>query len=145
MKDPRHGVLVPLIAVPFLMLPFLGCTPTQGAGDSSAFSSVFGAEKATNADVSYPTEAFVLEHGYPTNAQGQTYGPPTGDFWPDLMLAEGNNGVQGYVYTSDLTGEPPTTIEEALARNPDEPFDIPVYKSDGITVIDTFTVNGSAL
>ena len=83
--------------------------------------------------------------GYPINAEGQAYGPSPGPGHdqtegPDLILVEGNDGVIGYVYTTDLMGSEPTTVVEAIEDSSGLPHDIPVYESDGTTVIGTFTV-----
>lgn len=80
---------------------------------------------------------------YSVNEAGRTYGSGSGrdiEEQPDLVLVEGNDGVVGYVYTDDLWGKEPSSIEEALEGNSELPRDIPVYESDGVTVIGTFTI-----
>lgn len=80
---------------------------------------------------------------YSVNEAGQTYGSGSDRVFeeqPDLVLVEGNDGVVGYVYADDLWGEEPTSIEEALESNSELPRDIPVYESDGVTAIGTFTI-----
>lgn len=62
---------------------------------------------------------------------------------PDLIKAVGNEGKVGYVKSDDLNyGDDVSTPDEALnfvaAQNPTRT--IPVYMSDGETVIDLFTV-----
>lgn len=84
---------------------------------------------------------------YPINEQGQTYGEgpflPGKTKEPDLVKAENEDGVVGYIKTSDL---------ESGAASPEEAMEyqesikslnsrfIPMYKSDGITVIGEFKV-----
>jgi hypothetical protein len=78
-----------------------------------------------------------------TNANGQTYGTikPDGSR-PDLMLAYARNGRIGYVDIRDLEADRPTSLTEppvTTARS------IPVYESDGETVIGEFVIEpGSA-
>ena len=91
-----------------------------------------------------PTYERIAQDGYPVNELGLTYGPSdVADYYnqPDLALVEGNDGVVGYVYTSELWGPEPTSIEEALASQREGPYTVLVYESDGVTVIGTFTAN----
>ena len=82
---------------------------------------------------------------YPVNANGQTYGSDltaelTGET-PDLVLVEGDNGVTGYAYAKDLEGPAFSSPEEAVAYvKSHESLTIPVYASDGITVLGSFTM-----
>lgn len=95
-----------------------------------------------------------VEGNYAVNENGQTYGvsvdSPYIEDVPDLQLAEGDNGITGYVYTYDLIfKDMPANPEEAVAmmearaeakaNGTYEPKVINVYESDGVTVIDTFT------
>ncbi|ABS03863.1 hypothetical protein [Kineococcus radiotolerans] len=84
-----------------------------------------------------------------TNANGDTYGvsKTDGSGDPDLIAvaAQTSTGEQGYVYARDLqAGQPtPTSPEEAATwaqNHPATPHDIPVYASDGSTVIGQFEV-----
>ena len=62
-----------------------------------------------------PTEEWILEHGYPTNDLGETYGPDVSDDIPspDLTLAyDWREGVRGYVRQSELDAGCPQTLEE---------------------------------
>ena len=72
-----------------------------------------------------------------TNANGLTYGSDmlveNGSDTPDLILAIGTDGSEGYVYAGDVYGE---YDEDALSSR----F-IPLYKEDGVTVIGTFEVS----
>lgn len=85
---------------------------------------------------------------YLTNEQGQTYGPRPDTFEhvedPDLLEAIGENGIIGYVKLSDLDSNV-SSPEEALtyqesAEN-SEYISIPLYNSDGETVIGEFRMN----
>lgn len=66
---------------------------------------------------------------------------------PDLILVEGVEGEEGYVYASDFDGgELPANPEEAAAITGKDPVFIPVYLADGMTQIDVFkiTFDGAA-
>lgn len=58
---------------------------------------------------------------------------------PDLILAEGSNGEIGYVRTEDINDSSVTTPEEAILKMKNATTSvIPLYSSDGITVIGSF-------
>ena len=96
---------------------------------------------------------------YSVNQFGQTYGSAlyadTFDERPDLMAAIGDDGVAGYIYTDDLKSENPKTPAEAVARQ--EMYEalianwdgqeaivvrtIPLYESDGRTVIGDYNIS----
>lgn len=57
---------------------------------------------------------------------------------PDLILAIGTNGKEGYVRAEDLNSEV-NTLEEALMYVPAD-FEIPLYEEDGETIIGSFLV-----
>ncbi|MBR3083572.1 MAG: hypothetical protein IKH03_03250 [Oscillospiraceae bacterium] len=89
-----------------------------------------------------------VEQNYQLNERGQTYGsvdtnvPPEEQVLPELISAIGIDGTRGYVYSSDLSGEQPKNPEEALEymeklRN-EGPRSIPLYASDGVTVLGWF-------
>lgn len=85
---------------------------------------------------------------YPVNENGQTYGAAplarTPDEEPDLISAMGTSGEEGYVLKTDLDGFQPQTPEEAIKWQNERPdfWMIPLYKSDGETVIGEFKVGG---
>lgn len=98
-----------------------------------------------------PTDDYILQNGFPVNASGQTYGPsalldtygmPLAEP-PDLMLAQGVDGVVGYVYRDDLMGSEPATIEEAIASQRTSDQEFPLYDRDGKTVIGTYLQKAS--
>jgi len=86
---------------------------------------------------------------FPQNKNGQTYGSAadatTPDNEPDLIQAWGVDGNLGYVKSSDLNGEKPKTPEEAIAKQKREAREgdreIPLYASDGTTVIGSFKIS----
>ena len=102
-------------------------------------------------DLDVPTVAELIEHGYPVNARGETYGPG-GRYsqWlgqPDLELAVGKNGVQGYIRYSEseeVSGGSVQNPEEAVAWmeyvRDRGPVEIPVYREDGETIVDWFVI-----
>lgn len=74
-----------------------------------------------------------------TNARGQTYGSMVGHLEPDLVSVAMEDGRTGYVLRTDLEGEgPPRT---PMTTSP-VPRRIPVYESDGLTVIGEFGIGG---
>ena len=86
-----------------------------------------------------------------TNANGQTYGSPKGlppSEWPDLVLVQDTAGQVGYAYKSQLYSQPTTlgTAQHAAAHNARlaKAFTIPVYDSNGTTVIGRLEVGGTA-
>lgn len=89
---------------------------------------------------------------YPVNENGQTYGlaplAPSPEFEPDLIAAGGVDGTLGYVLAEDLNGKLPKTIEEALAgqklRSVTRFRVIPLYASDGKTVVGQFVIGGGS-
>ncbi len=104
-------------------------------------------------DLKVPTAAELIEHGYPVNSRGETYGPG-GRYteWlgqPDLELAMGKNGAEGYIRYAELEEASGAgrvhSPEEALAWNEyvrqRGPVEIPVYKEDGETVVDWFVIS----
>lgn len=88
---------------------------------------------------------------YPVNENGQTYGidNDTGKS-PDLIAAIGENEINGYVKSRDLLGEGDfiNTLDEALEYDKKRAVlesqgayrEIPLYKSDGKTIIGEFRI-----
>ncbi|WP_154658816.1 hypothetical protein [Agathobaculum desmolans] len=72
-----------------------------------------------------------------TNADGGTYGEAMVVKYlnedVDMISAIGKNGTEGYIKTSDL----PHNIPDYVPHD----HDIPVYASDGVTVIDSFFIS----
>ncbi len=87
---------------------------------------------------------------YPQNASGETFGSllyaTSSETAPDLVKAIGVDGTEGYVRASDLIGELPDTVEEALAQEAKladmtDGWTIPLYKEDGKTVIGEYEIS----
>jgi len=110
-------------------------------------SSGSGLSQYTN--VKDTMNQFHITSLYPKNKNGQTYGSSvyatSPETEPDLILAFGVDGTEGYLLKKDMEGELPKTPEEAIAmqnsRSP-EGRDIPLYDKDGETVIGVFRVGG---
>jgi hypothetical protein len=85
--------------------------------------------------------------GWPTNANGQTYGSllksTSSATDPDLVQVIATNSEAGYVYSSQLNQAAPSSPAAAVAQqaaNTTGQF-IPVYAQDGTTVIGQFEVS----
>jgi len=86
-----------------------------------------------------------------TNANGDTYGAQNEKGLPQLVAVKATNGLMGYVYNAELedaTGMTAAlsfkTREEALAwqeKQKGKRISIPVYESDGKTVIGEFLIS----
>lgn len=75
--------------------------------------------------------AETLEWG--VNANGQTYGVPNNNGLPDLEAVYASNCEIGYIYSDHIS-----------PASPDGQLAIPVYKSDGVTVIGEFWIGNDA-
>ena len=92
---------------------------------------------------------------YEVNENGETFGTGADAKYPedepDLVAALGDNGIEGYVRKTELDGETPSTPEEAIRLQEERkakgnpPRIINVYESDGVTVIDTFTIGSRTI
>jgi hypothetical protein len=87
---------------------------------------------------------------WPRNAAGQTYGVQgNSSVAPDLIRVEATNGKTGYVDSkqlANLDGPAPTSPKEALdwqKAHEGETVSIPVYLSDGKTVVGKFDMTYS--
>lgn len=82
------------------------------------------------------------------NAKGETYGSGayamSPEEEPDLMSAVATNGKSGYIRTSELeaAAPPPANPEEAAKNEGPLRDSIPVYESDGTTIIGEFRIGG---
>lgn len=61
----------------------------------------------------------------------------------DLISAIGENGVEGYVKATDLNGPDPKTPAEAVQQQVRVNRTIPLYESDGETVIGSFVIQNN--
>ncbi len=100
-----------------------------------------------------PAADEVRLYGYPVNENGETYGPELPDeastgSMPDLILAENQDGVKGYVRESeasgkDYVGESGASGDESghIPQTPGEagsfasPADVNLYLQDGKTIV----------
>lgn len=77
------------------------------------------------------------------NSRGQTYGSAasiTDDAdLPDLILSVGTNGRTGYIRSADIPATPKTKAEATALRGASAKT-VPVYESDGTTVVDQFRI-----
>lgn len=81
-----------------------------------------------------------------TNERGEIYGSELYlkclGLDADLIQVLGNSGSIGYVKSTDLNYDNVSSISDAVTymNAPEANRIIPVYESDGVTVIDTFTI-----
>lgn len=104
----------------------------------------------TSANASWTLQALYVNQvttPWGVNASGKTYGVRNQNGTPDLIAVVIDQGkTQGYVEASELNcagGGDPKSIAQALAwdkQNRNISISIPVYESDGTTVIGTFIV-----
>ncbi|HEX3897945.1 MAG TPA: hypothetical protein VHW74_02145 [Mycobacteriales bacterium] len=89
--------------------------------------------------------ADVTTTAWETNASGQTYGVANSNGTPTLIAAIATNGKTGYIYATDLKAAQPmaTSPAQAATMRP-VATSIPVYDSDGQTVIGKFVINRGA-
>jgi len=78
------------------------------------------------------------------NAKGETFGIQRNGKSPDLLAVVTDDGQRGYAYVKDLDGRwpVPTSPGDALAQqeaNEGEKRSVPVYESDGETLIGEYT------
>lgn len=94
----------------------------------------------------FAVNAFAMDSGsqYQVNENGETYGVSimqSEEDEPDLIAAIATNGTEGYVRSADFVDQIAATPEEVGEIVIPEEYTIPVYKSDGVTVIGEFIVN----
>ena len=119
---------------------------SASAGSALAWATTVRATEPEVAPVSAPEPK-----PFETNDAGETYGSAMGaPSDPDLIYAEGEGGVVGYIRAIDINGPQFNSPEEALKYQEEhnllsgEDRPIPLYASDGVTVIGTFVLRGSA-
>lgn len=91
-----------------------------------------------------------LRAGYKTNANGETFGNDIQamalGYEADLILATGENGVLGYIRTSDLDNKVSDPDEAVSKQNYRIVHSltvryIPLYKEDGKTIVGRFAIH----
>lgn len=123
------------IATPYLM------------GGTWSSRSVEDAQLMTETEIAIEMEKSKSPNYYPTNANGQTYGSAlfaySAEYMPDLIAAVGTNGREGYILRSDEQAAVDLTLEEVLSGAGNEDVTIPLYESDGKTVIGEFVIHAA--
>lgn len=108
-----------------------------------------GAAASTALGSSHPdTVVTEAPTSFETNSLGQSYGSALGvahDQEPDLIEVEATNGKTGYALKTDLDAGSASTPEEAAKLAASRPAErsIPVYESDGKTVVGEFLITPS--
>lgn len=90
---------------------------------------------------------------FEVNENGETYGNCLDIMYaedmPDLMAAVGDNGKKGYIRKTDSDGDvsecstPEETVKKIDELRANGSRVINLYASDGVTVIDTFTIGNN--
>ena len=140
----RKAVAMTLAGVGILAAgAVIGFVSTANAS-SPGVSATSTSQEASPSALSSP-QPVPIHMSFPVNARGQSYGSdedvtsPADE--PDLILAWGSNGQLGYVFNTAIHPALPTSPEQALAAQAAQPaggIDIPLYASDGVTVIGKF-------
>jgi len=130
------------------------------------YALLFCAVIALSALVLSAMPEFQMKSGYPVNENGQTYGPVTLDdqsktIRPDLILAQGVDGTDGYILETDFDDcsplEKPQNPEEAMdymrqleilredafVRGDPYLYYLPLYDSDGTTLLGLYGVGST--
>lgn len=130
-------VILMLLAIIFLLVPL---SNTSFASKTIKDDNHSNYIKMNASDLVIPTRDSITRDGYPTNDNGQTYGPNMENLMlvePDLMLAEDANGVLGYIYQPEGISSP----SELDKYNKSLKKSTPLYLHDGKTIIGTFYFN----
>lgn len=128
---------------------FMTCTDADTGATSFGSFPLSDGQAAVEVKTDQPDASYRAEVSYenrtPTelavNANGDTYGTSATGLNPDLVLVIATNGQQGYAYATDLAGPEINTLEEAkeyMESMTGAALMIPVYESDGETVIGEF-------
>ncbi len=107
----------------------------------------------TSANASWTLQATYVNRvttSWGTNASGQTYGVTNQNGTPDLVAVSIDQGkVQGYVKASDINCASGNYVVHSPAQalawdaaSKNRNISIPVYESDGRTVIGVFVIDG---
>jgi hypothetical protein len=125
------------------------CGQSDAGRDVTAYSLAINPGQQSTTITAAPDERWHVVGQYASdtatawrvNGDGHTYGVPNSNGTPDLIAAVATNGQQGYVYADQLqAAQPQPTSPEQAARMHPTPVAIPVYKSDGHTVIGGFII-----
>ncbi len=117
--------------------PALYRMPLPGNQRAVTITATPGARWKIN--VSYSS---AVATAFGVNAQGETFGVENENGTPDLIAVTATNGKGGYAYARDMAaaeGPPPTSPEDAVSRN-GRTVSVPVYESDGTTLLGEFVI-----
>lgn len=144
MKLKSVGLIILLFLVCFSSVLLLSAA---GGRVEKQNTDIDGYAESTKSEIpesiKIPTVDDIKANGYPTNENGETYGP---DVWestdppPDLILVIADDGQEGYIRKTEVD-DGVTTLEEAANYNPGRRI-VNVYLHDGTTIIGTFTLGG---
>lgn len=102
----------------------------------------YSPEKEIQQELVIPSADEIRENGYPVNENGERYGYDVLDNTetsPELILAQNEDGLLGYIRASDMDRLSPSTPEEAAGYEP-EGYYINMYLQDGKTQIGKFYI-----
>lgn len=95
--------------------------------------------------ISVAAECKICKSTYLVNENGETYGTDAQSilvgYEADLILAVGENNNVGYVRSADLDDGVVSPTEVANQKNTNSTIYIPLYSSDGETIIDRFAIS----
>ena len=133
----------------------LACTDQGGRSSDAARTmtfhlSVTAGRQATTVTAAVGTRWHLIANydnvkpgAWGINSFGQTYGIEGTIGTPDLVSVIATNGRSGFAYAAQLQGTPYTSPSEALAGQKNRKSrSVPVYESDGRTVIGEFDMAG---
>ncbi len=144
----KHKKIIQLgVVVSLILIILAGTTILSYANEKSTYNSLY--------DPSVNKELYISEvheknedarQYYSVNENGYTFGTNIyglSDVEPDLMAVENEEGIRGYCYKEDLSGNPPASIEEAFASMEKwkNGKSILIYESDGETVLGIFKIS----
>lgn len=145
-KNRRLGLVIFLI-ISIVIVGVIWCGQFVFAEEENASNDLFAADKTRI----YPVNENELRT-YPVNENGQTYGVMDEYGTPDLIAAENDEGVSGFIKYEDMLDEgdfvqtPEEAMEyckkrDALRAQGITYREIPMYESDGETVVGTFKID----
>lgn len=138
----------------------MACASTDVGSTSFGSYPLVPGQHATEVRTSGPDVRYdariVYENRTPTelevNTNGYTYGTTGEGLQPDLVAVIATNGKTGYSYAKDLDEASGATASETFTSPADalawqeerrgKSFPVPVYESDGETVVGEFVITG---
>lgn len=139
-NDKRANVKVLTVILMLLAIIFFLVPSSNTSFANKTMTDDNNHIKMNASDLVIPTRDSITNHGYPTNENKQTYGPNMENLMlvePDLILAEGADGLLGYIYQpEDILS--PSELDE---YNKSFEKSTPLYLHDGKTIIGTFYFN----